>query len=89
MTNNWQPIETGPKDGKTVLLGFHNKSGNWRTFRGQWVTREYIDEYFEYPEDTEPCWMETSVNCEDDNNMWFSDPTHWMSLPEAPIKEPS
>ena len=27
----WQPIETAPKTGRTLLLGYFNSHGNWRT----------------------------------------------------------
>ena len=33
----WQPIETAPKTGWTILLGYRNSLGNWRTMRGKWM----------------------------------------------------
>lgn len=46
----WQPIETAPQDGRTVLLGYANSHGRWRTLRGQWMSQEFIDENWEEPD---------------------------------------
>jgi hypothetical protein len=82
--DGWQPIETAPKDGRTVLLGYHNSHGKWRTMRGQWMSQEYIDENFEEPDMATPGWYETSVEADDIPSAWFTEPTHWMPLPPAP-----
>ncbi|WP_368648008.1 hypothetical protein ABRZ10_07210 [Castellaniella ginsengisoli] len=80
----WQPIETAPRDGRTLLLGRRNSLGNWRTMRGQWMSAEYIAEYWEDPDEVEPGWFETAVEAEDPPNCWLIEPTHWMPLPAAP-----
>ena len=80
----WQPIETAPKTGRTLLLGYPNSLGNWRTTRGQWMSGDYIAEYWEEPDDVEPGWFETSVEADDVPNCWSVEPTHWMPLPAAP-----
>lgn len=80
----WLPIETAPKDGKVVLLGYHNSHGNWRTMRGCWLSKDYIDEYWEDPEGVDAGWFETPVEAEDPPNCWPTDPTHWMPLPPPP-----
>ncbi len=82
----WQPIETAPKTGRTILLGYRNSHGNWRTMRGQWFSQEAINETWEEPEDCEGLegWYETSVEADDVPNCWATEPTHWMPLPEAP-----
>ena len=77
----WQPIETAPKDGTPLLLGLFNARGKWRTMRGEWVTQEYIDDYWEEPEDAEPGWYETAVESE---ILWPISPTHWQPIPAAP-----
>lgn len=82
--SEWQPIETAPKTGRTLLLGYPNKLGNWRTVRGQWMSEDYIAEYWEEPDDVEPGWFETSEEAEDVPNCWRIDPTHWMPLPPPP-----
>jgi hypothetical protein len=83
----WQPIETAPKTGRTILLGYRNSHGNWRTLRGQWFSQEAINEDWEDPEGCEPGWYETSVEADDTPNCWATEPTHWMPLPEAPNTE--
>ena len=80
----WQPIETAPRDGRTLLLGYFNSRGKWRTMRGQWMSEDYIAEHWEDPDDVEPGWFETSVEADDVPNCWRTEPTHWMPLPAAP-----
>ena len=86
----WQPIETAPKTGRTVLLGYFNSLGNWRTMRGQWFSKEAIAEGWESIEDDDPAelegWYETSVEADDVPNCWRTEPTHWMPLPTLPEK---
>ena len=84
---SWQPIETAPKDGRTLLLGRFNECGNWRTMRGEWMSQGYIDEYWEDPDVGEPGWFETSVEADETPNCWPTSPTHWMPLPSSPKKE--
>ena len=80
----WKPIETAPKTGRTILLGYRNTHGNWRTMRGQWFSQEAINEWWENPDECEEGWYETSVEAEDIPNCWLTNPTHWMPLPPAP-----
>ncbi|MFM0270149.1 hypothetical protein PQQ59_06160 [Paraburkholderia aspalathi] len=80
----WLPIETAPKTGRTVLLGYPNSAGKWRTVRGQWMSEAYIADYWEEPDDVEPGWFETSEEADDVPNCWRIEPTHWMPLPAAP-----
>ncbi|MEI7291218.1 Lar family restriction alleviation protein [Paraburkholderia tropica] len=85
----WQSIETAPKDGRTVLLGYLNEAGKWRTVRGQWMSEAYIAEYWEDPDDVEPGWFETSAEADDVPNCWRVEPTHWMPLPVSPNSAPT
>ncbi|MFG5778249.1 hypothetical protein ACFIQF_14365 [Comamonas sp. J-3] len=82
----WQPIETAPKD-KTILLGYANSHGHWRTMRGEWFSKEEIDELWEDPDGVEPGWFETSVEADDVPNVWRTNPTHWQPLPAAPLPQ--
>ena len=82
----WQPIETAPKN-KTILIGYRNTHGHWRTLRGEWFSVEEINEMWEDPEGVEPGWFETSVEADDVPNVWRTDPTHWRPLPAAPLPQ--
>ena len=65
----WQPIETAPMDGTTILLGLPVCGNLWaedrRVYEGRWHEREGT-------------W--TSIN----GFILFSVATHWMPLPEPP-----
>lgn len=81
----WQPIETAPKTGRTLLLGYFNACGKWRTLCGQWFTDAVIQEEWTNSDVHEAGWFETSVECDDeDSGCWPTDPTHWMPLPASP-----
>ena len=80
--DGWQPIETAPKDGRVLWLGYYNAHGNWRTLRGEWVSADQIAECWE--EEAEPGWYETAVEAEDPPNAWATSPTHWRPLPKPP-----
>jgi hypothetical protein len=82
--SEWQPIETAPKTGRTLLLGYPNSLGKWRTVRGQWMTQEYIDQNWEDPDEAEAGWYETSVEADDAPSCWPITPTYWQPLPTPP-----
>lgn len=82
--NEWKPIDSAPQTGRTLLLGYANSRGNWRTVRGQWMSLEYIEEFCEDPDDVEAGWFETSAEADEGQNCWPINPTHWMPLPSAP-----
>jgi len=78
VTNDWQPIETAPKDGTRILIWSHYAIIAW------WVT-DYTntrdDEHFDgvwlvYQGD-DP-WYDEYLN--------LGAPTHWTPLPSAPTK---
>lgn len=83
-TAAWQPIATAPRD-KTVLLGYRNSHGHWRTLRGEWFSLEEIYDHWEDPEGVDAGWFEMSVEADDVPNVWRTNPTHWMPLPAAPL----
>jgi hypothetical protein len=80
----WQPIETAPKTGRTLLLGYPNSLGNWRTVRGEWLSQDYIEQNWEEPDEAEAGWYETSVEADDVPSCWPITPTHWQPLPKPP-----
>jgi hypothetical protein len=84
MTQQWKLIDSAPKTGRTLLLGYWNSLGKWRTVRGQWMSAECIASSWEEPDDIEAGWFETAVEAEDVPNCWPIDPTHWLPLPDAP-----
>ncbi len=86
LVGEWQPVADAPKDGRTLLLGYANRSGNWRTLRGQWCSADHIMMDFEEPEDHEEGWYETAVTPDEPPNVWPCNPTHWQPLPDAPPK---
>lgn len=85
MLTGWQPIETAPKAGRTLLLGYPNVLGKWRTVRGEWMSKARIEQNWEEPDEAEAGWYETSVEADDAPNCWPITPTHWMPLPAAPV----
>lgn len=80
--DQWQPIETAPKDGTEVLLGALG-----RVTYGYWLMPsdkpriKYEDGFApeEVWEEFEPCWMSWDGGFSED-----SPPTHWQPLPPAP-----
>lgn len=82
--SGWQPIETAPVDGRTLLLGYMNRNGKWRTMRGQYMDDDYINDHWDELENGTPGWYETTVECDEVPNCWRTDPTHWMPLPYPP-----
>ena len=82
--SDWLPIEGAPKDGRTLLLGYFNSAGKWRTLRGQWMSADYIAQNWEEPDEGEPGWYETVVESDDMPNAWRTNPTHYQLLPKEP-----
>ncbi|WP_331708750.1 DUF551 domain-containing protein [Pandoraea sputorum] len=80
----WLPIETAPRSGNALLLGYENSRGKWLTFRGKWISKEEIENEWDQPEDFDAGWYEESVEADDVPNCWPVSPTHWMPLPAAP-----
>jgi hypothetical protein len=89
--NQWQPIETAPKDGTYVLVfrmdcgvtpivhvAFYNSEKDWGEFG--FMTGETKEDYIGW-------WSYTrsSVTQEKLDDHWT--PTHWMPLPEPPKGE--
>ncbi|WP_258231380.1 hypothetical protein [Achromobacter pulmonis] len=84
MNNEWKTIDSAPKTGRTLLLGYWNSHGNWRTVRGRWMSLEYIAEHWEDPDEAEEGWFETAVEADDAPNCWSVSPSHWQPMPVPP-----
>jgi hypothetical protein len=69
-TNDWQPIETAPKDGTRILIAGCVIGPLIRI--GWWGAGRYLDRVRGYERD----WT--------DGNSHGWRPTHWMRLPEPP-----
>ena len=71
MINQWQTMDTAPKDGKEIMIYANDRISivRWSSRFLNWVLAS----------DPEPS----------DNDEWWgigsSVPTHWMSLPAAPL----
>ena len=82
MSDEWQPIETAPKNGDE-LIGYRPDQG---VFVFRWALMEEIvakdmhgDPIEDYDEDQADWWHDRWGWMEDDLV-----PTHWMPLPPAP-----
>ena len=74
-TVGWQPIETAPKDGRTILLLEPHFAASIVT-PGRWF-------------EDEQGWWEHGSHPTDYADQPVENPTHWMSLPEPPASLPS
>ena len=68
--SEWQPIETAPKDGSSILVAL--KGGEVR--EAEWFVRWYNDP-------SKPGWMPANM---DEEYGHYVEPTHWMPLPKPP-----
>jgi hypothetical protein len=66
--SNWQPIETAPKDG-TTIVGWSKENGADILFYGMTEHDDVIEEGWLYHFDFQT---------------WPTKPTHWMPLPKPP-----
>lgn len=64
----WQPIETGPKDGRWILLHFHCAPDGVGVFVGKWASPKGFDFHW----------------CIEGRGTPGIGPSHWMPLPDPP-----
>lgn len=73
--NNWQPIETAPKDGSyfmAIICGFHPKT-----------KAPYLPAIVSWDEENN-LFSEADDEKYDMSEKWSDNLTHWMPLPESP-----
>ncbi len=90
-TQEWQLIETAPKDLQEVLVGWYDDMANppewcwdvacWQVKEGEIV--DVDDDSFEFKA-TSHGWLPPQYGLEPEREMF---PTHWMSLPQPPKKD--
>lgn len=76
--DEWQPIETAPRDGTEILIGKWKERGGFRFCRSSW---EHFPGNSMEGEQSYDWWA-----CDDDHNDITEDegPTHWRPLPAPP-----
>lgn len=89
MENNWQPIETAPRDG-TWIIALRPGHATWKYTRV--VVVQWSDDYlgFIWPSDSFDIFKDDINEKNIDGEFIFDEPfisnefTHWMPLPEMP-----
>lgn len=71
--SEWQPIETAPKDGRSILCFIPLSGGCDRMLVLRWDDGKFLGE---------PAQWKTDVH-----SFVGFDPTHWMPLPTPPEQE--
>ena len=72
----WQPIETGPKDGRTVLLWVPDLTQN--VYIGRWRDEEHLS--FGKVQRSYKEWCYTIAFAGEN----LPEPTHWAEIPDGP-----
>jgi hypothetical protein len=79
MSNEWQPIETAPKDG-THIIGYDPSDSIYAGVKGiHWIPEE--KRMFDGHEITRKGYWAKSVH-----DCCVEKPTHWMPLPKPPTE---
>lgn len=76
----WQPIETAPKTGESIIL----RAGKWR-FEAQWthLDGDTCGWAASYEGEHPPCWCDGFCWGSNSNEQPSLRPTHWKPLPVA------
>ena len=75
---NWQPIETAPKDGTSILLFQPDDANIWCPCREKQMTTYTFVGWFDRNHCAGPNWVCSEYDA------FEKSPTHWMPLPEPP-----
>lgn len=90
----WQPIETAPKDGTDILVGY-DFAAVWIVHVAFWsegtctaadgsVVELWRDQGFDSEDEATGWWSYTWGSVSQDKLEGSHAPTHWMALPEPP-----
>jgi hypothetical protein len=82
--SEWQPIESAPKDGTSILM-----RGPYRMVVTFWGDLNPPDLMDPRPHHSEMAWL-TDWDCKNGPaflRLDYLNPTHWMPLPRPPIEE--
>ena len=74
----WQPIETAPKDGTEVLVGWYSEKGHFENH--VWQHKGWLWEWAVASYETDR-WSDWECSLAEE-------PTHWMPLPPPPSDIP-
>lgn len=78
LATDWQPIETAPKDGGTIIIAVKTILGYWNIGTAYWVDEQSRGI---------SGWMPRGVLRDFNggyNDLALGNPTHWVPLPETP-----
>ncbi len=81
MSTKWLPIDTAPRDGTPVLLGWFDENGEWIFVRGAW-REDVLWDWLE-TQSLEAGWFEICVSAKDYDSSytyWPVKPTHWSAI---------
>jgi hypothetical protein len=87
---NWRPIETAPKDGQSILIGWQDQECGWQT-RCAWWDVQFDLKWDEEKEGSyyRPAWTDARIMSFNYEETYSYEPTHWMPLPPPPPTEPA
>lgn len=80
MSNEWQPIETAPRDGTFIIL-CGGKRDNYSPIEQE--NSPVVGRWQKWPNPDSCCWV--YAFWDSDWRSEYINPTHWMPLPEPPL----
>jgi hypothetical protein len=87
LANLWQPIDTAPKDGTDIIVGYDCGSV-WIVHVAWWRQLEdWMRHDPEWSDDDVAWWSYTNNPVTQERLDGHRTPTHWMPLPEPPTED--